>query len=361
VEFGINFFPVVDPASKGPAPYYEESLRLVVAAEAAGFAHVQTVEHYCSPYGGYSPDPVLFLTAAAMRTSTIRLITGAVIAAFEHPVKLAARLAVLDNLSRGRLDIGFGRGFLPREFEMFGYSMDESRARFQEGIEACRRLWTEPNVIWDGKFHSFGPVTLQPRPYTTPHPRIYIASASTPDSCAAAGRDGYGIQVVPSVVTPERLQEMVGRYREAWADAGHPEQAPRVQIKYTCYVADDHDTAMTMADTWERNYISMMAQEVAALAEVRSTDYPGYETFADKVKKYSLDKALADNKVLVGTHGEVTAQLAAMGEQLGSDICVSLQFNPGAMPEAQSQRSFDLFVQHVMPQFAETAPAEGVR
>lgn len=186
MEFGINFFPVVDPESKGAAQYYEESLRLVEAAEAAGFAHVQTVEHYCSPYGGYSPDPVLFLTAAAMRTSRIRLITGAVIAAFEHPVKLASRLAVLDNLSRGRLDVGFGRGFLPREFDLFGFSMDESRARFQEGIEACRRLWSETDVVWDGKFHSFGPVTLSPRPYSAPHPRIYVASASTPDSCAAA-------------------------------------------------------------------------------------------------------------------------------------------------------------------------------
>jgi alkanesulfonate monooxygenase SsuD/methylene tetrahydromethanopterin reductase-like flavin-dependent oxidoreductase (luciferase family) len=355
VEFGINFFPVVDPASKGPAQYYEESLRLVEAAEERGFAHVQTVEHYCSPYGGYSPDPVLFLTAAAMRTTRIRLITGAVIAAFEHPVKLAARLAVLDNLSRGRLDVGFGRGFLPREFEMFGFAMDESRARFQEGVEACRRLWTESDVIWDGKFHSFGPVTLQPRPYSTPHPRIYVASASTPDSCAAAGRDGYGVQVVPSVVSRERLQEMVRRYRDAWAEAGHAEPAPRVQIKYTCYVADDRETAMTMADTWERNYISFMAQEVAALAEVRSADYPGYETFADKVKKYSLGKALADHKVLVGTPAEVAVQLETIGQWFGRDICVSLQFNPGGMPEAQSRHSFDLFAEHVMPKFAETA------
>jgi alkanesulfonate monooxygenase SsuD/methylene tetrahydromethanopterin reductase-like flavin-dependent oxidoreductase (luciferase family) len=355
VEFGINFFPVVDPESKGPAQYYEESLRLVEAAEANGFTHVQTVEHYCTPYGGYSPDPVLFLTAAAMRTTKIRLVTGAVIAAFEHPVKLAARLAVLDNLARGRLDVGFGRAFLPREFDMFKVSMDESRARFQEGIEACKRLWTESDVKWEGKFHSFGPVTLQPRPYSTPHPRVYVASASTPDSCAAAGRDGHGVQVVPSVVTPERLREMVARYRDGWAEGGHTEPAPPVQIKYTAYVADDRDTAMTMADTWERNYIAKMTEEVAAWADIRSADYPGYETFAEKVKKYSLDKALADNKVLVGTPDEVAAQLETIRGWFGSDISVSLQFNPGAMPEEQSRHSFDLFVRHVMPKFTEDA------
>lgn len=128
-----------------------------------------------------------------------------------------------------------------------------------------------------------------------------------------------------------------------------------MQIKYTCYVADDRETAMTVADTWERNYIAMMAREVAALAEVRSADYPGYETFADKVKKYSLGKALADNKVLVGTPAEVTAQLETIGEWFGRDICVSLQFNPGAMPEAQSRRSFELFAEGVMPKFAEAA------
>src|SRR5207244_5834645 len=96
-----------------------------------GFHSIKTVEHQFFDYGGRGPSPTVFLAAIAARTRRIRPITGAVIPAFNHPVKSAGELALLDNLSRGRLDAGFGRAFIPKEFEVFGVSMDESRARFE--------------------------------------------------------------------------------------------------------------------------------------------------------------------------------------------------------------------------------------
>lgn len=82
MKFGVNFFPVIDPAQKSATAYYEETLRLVELAEALDFEHVQTVEHYFTGYGGYSPDPVTLLTAMAARTSRIRIASGAVVPAF---------------------------------------------------------------------------------------------------------------------------------------------------------------------------------------------------------------------------------------------------------------------------------------
>ena len=92
----------------------------------------------------------------------MRLVTGAVLPVFNHPLKLAAELAMLDCLSNGRLDAGFARAFLPEEFDAFQVPMDESRVRFEEGIRAVKRLWTEPEVRFDGRFHQFGPVPLFP-------------------------------------------------------------------------------------------------------------------------------------------------------------------------------------------------------
>ena len=82
------------------------------------------------PYGGYSPNPLIFLAAASQRTRTMRLVTGAVLPVFNHPLKLAGEIGMLDAISGGRLDVGFARAFLPHEFRRFGISPDESHARF---------------------------------------------------------------------------------------------------------------------------------------------------------------------------------------------------------------------------------------
>lgn len=212
-----------------------------------GFHHVKTVEHYFFAYGGYSPDPVTFLAAVAARTTRVRVGTAAVIPAFTHPVKLAAKLSMLDNISGGRLDVAFGRGFLPDEFRAFGVALDDSRARFLEGIEACRRLWTEVDVVWEGTFHRFGPVTLLPRPAQRPHPPLYVTSARSAESCAEAGRRGLLLQTVPGVLRTEELQERLAVHREAWLTAGHGPAVGQPHFSYPCVIAEDGDEARRLA------------------------------------------------------------------------------------------------------------------
>ena len=113
MEFGMSFFPDVKPDEKSARPYFDESLRLVDWCDVYGYSHVRIVEHYFHPWGGYSPNPIIFLTAASQRTKRARLVTGAVLPAFNHPLKLAGELAMLDAISDRRLDIGFARAFLP--------------------------------------------------------------------------------------------------------------------------------------------------------------------------------------------------------------------------------------------------------
>ena len=178
MRFGLNFFPSFRLQDMSTAEYYALGLRLSERADELGYASVKTVEHYFHDYGGHSPNPIVLLSAIAARTRRIRLITGAVIPAFNHPIKLAAELAMLDNISNGRLDAGFGRAFIPKEFDVFGVSMDESRARFEEGIDIITRLWTEERVSYEGKFHRFHDVRLMPRPVQKPHPPIWIAAVA---------------------------------------------------------------------------------------------------------------------------------------------------------------------------------------
>src|SRR5260370_3038600 len=154
MEFGVQFVPDVKPEQKAGAEYFREALTLAGEADNLGFTHIEIVEHYFDYYGGYSPNPMVLLAAAAQRTRQARLVTGAVLPAFNHPLKLAGEIGMLDAISGGRLDVGFARAFLPHEFRRFGRSPDESVARFREGIEQVELLLTRENVTHHGRFHT---------------------------------------------------------------------------------------------------------------------------------------------------------------------------------------------------------------
>lgn len=346
MDFGVAFFPIMSPDERPASEYYDDSVRLAELADELGFCHVQIVEHYFTGYGGFSPDPVPFLAAVAARTRRIRVTTGAVLPAFAHPVQLAGKLAILDNLSHGRLDVGFGRAFLPAEFAAFGVSLDESRAKFAAGIDACRRLWSEEDVTVDTQWWRFGPVTMLPRPYQQPHPPIFVASATSPESCAAAGRAGYHLQAVPTVTSRQGLLDMLAAYRAGRAEAGHTGPG-QIQLKYTCYLDEDSGRALDLAQRWERNYIDKMTGAIAAWASVRSADYPGYDKLVEKVRQYDFDKSLADVKVLAGSPDEVTDQVATVAELFGDDVTLSLHFNCGCLTAKEAEQAMRLFTAEV--------------
>ena len=197
MEFGIQFFPCVGPAEKSAADYWGEALHLVGLCDELGFTSVRTVEHYFHPYGGYSPNPIVFLAAAAMGCARARLITGAVLPAFNDPLKLAGELAMLDAISGGRLEAGFARAFLPHEFQAFGVALDESRARYIEGVEQVRRLLEDEVASHQGTFHAFQDITSLPRPTQRPRPPFWVAALATPASFEWAGAQGHGVMAIP--------------------------------------------------------------------------------------------------------------------------------------------------------------------
>ncbi len=224
MEFGVQFFPAVGPDQKPAEQYWREALELTQLAERLGFTNVRTVEHYFLSYGGYSPDPLVFLSAAAAVTRTMRLVTGAVLPVFNNPLKLAGQIGMVDAISGGRLEVGFARAFLPHEFARFGISMDESRARFDEGLEQVRRLLEEEQVTVRGRFHSFENATSLPRPTQKPRPPFWIAALSTKESFENAGTLGHYLMGIPLVGA--HMQGLLQVYRDAWNErrASRPRQ-----------------------------------------------------------------------------------------------------------------------------------------
>src|SRR5437868_11393990 len=240
MKFGINFFPAFREADSTTPAYYDQCLHLAERADVLGYNSVKTVEHSFFDYGGRSPNPCLMLSAVAARTKRIRVITGAVIPAFHHPVHLGAELAMLDNLSNGRLDAGFGRAFLPKEFEVYGVPMSESRDRFEEAISMIRRLWTEERVTQKGRFWSLDDVRLMPRVVQKPHPPVWIAAISTEESFVYAAKNGFNLMIVPYAGKPGQLQDFVKMYRGLFRET-HPAAKEQIQVAQFCYVAEQGD------------------------------------------------------------------------------------------------------------------------
>src|SRR4051812_20046539 len=197
MEFGLNFFPDVGPDEKGADRYWADALHLTGLCDELGYGHVRTVEHYFHRYGGYSPNPLLYLAAASQRTKKARLVTGAILPVFNNPLKVAAEIAEVDAISGGRLDVGFARAFLPHEFRRMGRSLDESRARFDEGVEMTGGLLEKERVTIKGQFHSFDDVPSLPRRVQKPRPPFWLAASSTDESFVNCGRLGYGLMTFP--------------------------------------------------------------------------------------------------------------------------------------------------------------------
>ena len=143
MEFGIQFFPDVSPVERSAETYWADALHLTGLCDELGYTSVRTVEHYFHAYGGYSPDPIVFLSAASQRTRHARLVTGAVLPIFNNPLKLAGQIGMLDAISGGRLEVGFARAFLPHEFSRFGVSPDDHwfRVRRSHRCLGRHRRW----------------------------------------------------------------------------------------------------------------------------------------------------------------------------------------------------------------------------
>src|SRR5438094_7513618 len=232
MEFGIQFFPAVGPDQKPADRYWREALELTQLAEELGFTNVRTVGRYFLSYGGYSPDPLIFLSAAAALTRSMRLITGAVLPVFNNPLKLAGEIGMVDGISGGRLEVGFARAFLPHEFAQFGVKLDESRRRFTEGLAQITLLLNDENVSSQGEFHSFSNVTSLPRPTQKPHPPFWIAATNTPETFAFAGTQGCRVMAIP--LEPEKMRNLIGTYRDAWKSAGHPGNGHVMNTFFMC-------------------------------------------------------------------------------------------------------------------------------
>lgn len=350
MRFGIQFFPDVTPEQKSAELYFREALDLVALCDQYGYEHVRIVEHYFHPWGGYSPNPIVFLAAAAQRTRKARMITGAVLPVFNHPLKLAGEIGMLDALSGGRLEVGFARAFLPFEYRHFGVDMNESVARFEEGIEQIRLLLENDVASSQGRFHSFTDVTSLPRPTQRPRPPFHLAAVGTPESFERAGRLGHGLMAIPGV--GHNPTELIKLYRDAWKKAGHPGRGSIMMAVFMLCHEDQAEAERLAKAPIERHFASIYDAMSEHVRMQKSADYQGYDKMAEKIREETFEKQVHHNAAFVGTPQRILEQLHAYDEEIGGCDELSMQVSFNTLPFEVAQRSMRLFGEAVIPNFA---------
>jgi probable F420-dependent oxidoreductase len=182
-------------------------------------------------------SPLQTMSYAAACTERIRLGCVVFVTPLHSPVHLAKDLSTLDQLSRGRLEIGVGTGGRHRMFAAFQVDPTSLVARFNEGLRLMKTLWTERRVNFDGRFWHLKDTGMEPKPFQKPHPPIWFG-ASHPDALRRAVKYGNGFFGAGSSTT-KQFAEQVPIVRQALAEEGR--DAASFKIAKRVYIAVDDD------------------------------------------------------------------------------------------------------------------------
>lgn len=190
---------------------YEAAMEMAAWADQAGFDFVEVSEHHGSE-DGYLPSPVVLAAAFAARTKNIRIRLTMITLPFNHPLRIAEDIAVLDIISNGRIQAGFAGGYVPHEFTMFGVERRQRGRIVEQSVDAIKRAWTGEPFDFEGRR-----VCVRPTPVQQPHPPIWLGGSSP----AAARR---AARIADHFYTTERsLHDL---YRQAVIDLGRSDPGP---------------------------------------------------------------------------------------------------------------------------------------
>ena len=363
-------------ASAGGATNAAEMLdnlrQQTVLAEELGFEVMWLGEHHFGPHGiGDLPNPILLGADLAARTSRIRIGQMANIAPWWHPIRLAEDLAILDNMTEGRIEVGFGRGIWPYEGPQFHANADprkdaENRELFRETIEVVRKIWSNEYFSHQGENYSFPAedtvfshpsyppdpawqdgervtrLRVTPRPYQKPHPPLWM-TVSTDWSVTTAAE--LRLKACYWQPPPLRIRQRMELYAEVRSKLeGRPFSLGEDQaVMRSTYVASSMEDARREAEA------GIMSSFIF------NDPFRGRQVFTNPGEELNDDVRLdwdflEPRTLLVGSPDHVAEKIQELREVCSLD-CLLVEFAHGGIPQRKILRNLENFATRVMPRF----------
>jgi alkanesulfonate monooxygenase SsuD/methylene tetrahydromethanopterin reductase-like flavin-dependent oxidoreductase (luciferase family) len=321
-----------------PAQRHRMLIEAAVVAEAAGFHGVNIGEHHGIDYI-YSAPPVV-LAAIGERTRTLRLGTAVTLLANLDALRAAEDYATLDVLSGGRVDVVAGRGnFFASTYTLFGQDVEESRQRFDEGVELFDLLWTSGPLKWTGEFRaSINGEALQPQPLQ-PRTPMWIGGGSSPETAELAARLGFKLMLPSAFGNPSVFQPVAAAYREHFRQAGHAGE-PEIGGCWHVNVAKNSQDAKARWEPRYRRYHEWMRE---LLLEVNPA-MPKH-----MMKPFDYEWLLENGPAIAGSPAEVVERLGTLSEMLNGATTHLLYLEMGGMPQSELLEMVELIGSDVIP------------
>lgn len=329
---------------------YRQELALAKLAEPLGFDSVWSVEHHFTDYT-MVPDVTQFLSYMAGHSDRIQLGSMVIVLPWHDPVRVAEEVAMLDNLSGGRMILGIGRGLGRVEFDGFRVPMDESRDRFVEAARLVLEGLERGYVEHEGAFIRQPRREIRPKPFSSFRGRTFAAAVS-PESMPIMAELGVGLLVIPQKPW-ESVREDFQVYHRVWDEVHRGTTPPAPMCGGFYFVDDSADRAEEMAHRYIGRYYQSVLEhyEMTAGHLEHTRGYEFYSQIHKHVEHRTREGAAADFVRLMpwGTPQQVIEKLAYIHETIGAQGTMG-HFVYGGMSYEEGERNLRLFAQKVMPE-----------
>lgn len=332
------------------AQVYAEDTELALLAEQLGFDVVWAVEHHFYDYS-FCPDNTEWLAYIAGRTERIDVGTAAIIMPWNDPLRVAEKVALLDQVAGGRLRLGLGRGLSRREYSHFStIGMEESRDRFDEGSMMVKRALETGYIEGDGPYYPQPRTPIRPAPSRSFDGRTY-AVASSDDSIEAAAQLKAAMVMFSDRRWESRLPS-IEKWRGMYRDFHHEEPPPPLICDFV-YCTPDEETAAAKGPGYIAAYLESVLEHYEIMGDHFETT-KGYEAYASAsavLNRVGMTGFLEGflSATCYGTPEQIIEKYRARRELLG-DFEAAPAFRFGGIPFAEAKASVTLFAEEVIPE-----------
>jgi alkanesulfonate monooxygenase SsuD/methylene tetrahydromethanopterin reductase-like flavin-dependent oxidoreductase (luciferase family) len=316
--------------------YYKDRMATVKAFDEAGFYSYHVAEHHATPLG-MAPSPSVYLAAVAQHTETLRFGPLVYQLPIYHPLRLIEEIRMLDHMSGGRMEIGFGRGASPIELEMFGIPLDKSFAVYEESLKLMLAgLACEDRFTFKGEFNTLEDVPIALEPCQRPHPPIWYGMHAPESAARAAER---GLNAVSLDDAPLTIQ-MTRAFRESWTKHQGGKPLPKMGIGRFVVVAETQAEAEAIAGraypVWHDSFNYLFRDRGTEPRHQRPREWGGI---------------VGQARALAATPDRIAEWIAEDMEACEANYFVG-QFVFGDMTLDETLRSIALFKDEVLPKLA---------
>jgi alkanesulfonate monooxygenase SsuD/methylene tetrahydromethanopterin reductase-like flavin-dependent oxidoreductase (luciferase family) len=367
VKFAMFYeIPVAKPwARDSEFRAYQETIEQVKLGDMMGFHSFWTVEHhFLEEYSHCSNPEVLYGHIAAV-TKNLRIGYGVRLLPrpYNHPVRTAESVAVLDLISDGRVEFGTGRSSTRAEIEGFRIDPHETRQMWHEALQHIVGCWTNDEYEFDGKYWSMARRRVLPKPRQDPHPPLWGATSSL-EGHYEIGKHGIGLLSFTVGNPPEQLEERIVNYRKGQAECTQPIGKFRNATAATFTMVHCNDTNEKARAVAEESFVwypKTAARHIASLADWmerggRELGNYGYAGEALKMETSGMFDALNMDYIYDSGAGVVgdpdrCIEICKRYEAVGCELLFCL-LNPYKIPHEEVMRSIELLGKHVIPEFS---------